>query len=232
MPRPSPYPPLELDLDDISPSGLRPAQEPVRPEPEAADASSDKRNTVPPAFDLEEFAKEVMADGPEGGPIPGLPDPPDSEVRAVSHTSKTGPPPPQSLYPEKSAIKKSSASSLHQELDELLACRDHRAALVVAEQILADEPDDIRAKAGVLRCHGALEEMYASRLGSLERIPRVVIPREEIPTLALDHISGFILALIDGTCTLDTILDMASMPRLDALRVLHELVQHGTVTLD
>ena len=223
----------------MSPSGLRPspAAEPVRRESSetetTTEGSSDKRNTAPPAFDLEEFAKEVMADAPEGA---GVPDPPDSEVRAVSHTSKTAPPPPVSLYPERSAIssssKKSSLSSLHEELDELLACRDHRAALVVAEQILADEPDDIRAKAGVLRCHGALEEMYAASLGSLERVPRVAVPREDIPTLALDHISGFILALIDGSCSLDTILDMASMPRLDALRVLHELVQQGTVTLD
>jgi hypothetical protein len=228
MPRPSPYPPLELDLDDISPSGLRPAPT-MGPAP--TQAPSDKRNTAPPAFDLEEFAKEIMADGL---PAPVPPDPPDSEVRAVSHTTKTGPPPAMSPYPERSAIHRSSSPSgaLHQELDELLASRDHRAALVVAEQILADDPDDIRAKAGVVRCHGALEEMYAARLGSLERVPRVAVPREEIPTLALDHISGFVLALIDGHCTLDMILDMASMPRLDALRVLHELVQHGTVTLD
>lgn len=229
MPRPSPYPPLVLDLDDMSPSGLRPSPALA---PDAKEAPSDKRNTAPPTFDLEEFAKEVMADGDGTASPPGLPDPPESEVRAISDTTKTGPPPPTSLYPERSAVQRSSSSALHQELDELLASRDYRAAIVVADQILADEPDDIRAKAGVLRCHGALEEVYASRLGSLESVPRVAVARADIPNLALDHISGFILALIDGSCTLEMILDMASMPRLDTLRVLHELVQQGTVTLE
>ena len=249
MPRPSPYPPafppLELDLDDMSPSGLRPAptfEAPYEPASEDRPAS-DKHNTVPPQFDLEEFAKEVMAEGElswdasaaaggAGLPGPGLPDPPESEVRAVSDTAKTGPPPPTtSLYPEKSAIQRTS-SALHIELAELLLAKDHRAALVVAEQILADDADDIRARAGVLRCEHAIEQMYTQRLGSLEHVPRVVVPRDEIPNLALDHRSGFILALVDGTCTLDMILDMASMPRLDVLRVLMELVQQGTIALE
>ncbi len=231
MPRPSPFPPLELDLDDMSPSGLRPS-----PTVDAsAKAPADKRNTAPPEFDLETFAKEVMAEGLDApghpGDQPGLPDPPESEVRAVSDTAKTGPPPATSLYPEKSDSQR-TAPSIHAELDDLLASRDHRAAIVVAEQILADDPDDIRAKAGVQRCHAALEEMYVLRLGSLEGVPRVAITREEITGLALDHRSGFVFALIDGICTLEMILDMASMPRLDALRVLLELVQQGTVALD
>jgi hypothetical protein len=257
MPRPSPYPPafppLELDLDDMSPSGLRPAPtfEPTLEPESGARPPSDKRNTVPPHFDLEEFAKEVMADGEasrglsgeltwdadadadvDGARAPNLPDPPESEVRAISDTAKTGPPPAAtSLYPEKSAIQR-TLSGLHIELDDMLRAKDHRAALVVAEQILADDPEDIRARAAALRCQSTIEDMYAQRLGSLESVPRVAVPREEIPNLALDHRSGFILALVDGTCTLDMILDMASMPRLDVLRVLLELVQQGTITLE
>ena len=111
------------------------------------------------------------------------------------------------------------------------ADQDYRAALVVADQILADDPDNKPAKAGRKTCHDELEKLYIARIGSLEQVPTVAVSPQEIPNLALDHRSGFILALVDGVSTLDMILDMASMPRLDALRVLLELVQHGTLTL-
>ena len=87
MPRPSPYPPLELDFEEISTSGLRHA-----PTAEPTTAPSDKRHTIAPEFDIEAFAREAMSDE---GPVSGAtaPDPPTSEVRAVTDTAKTAPQP-------------------------------------------------------------------------------------------------------------------------------------------
>jgi hypothetical protein len=82
-----------------------------------------------------------------------------------------------------------------------------------------------------MRCHEELEKVYAERLGSLAQVPSIAVAMKEIPGLALDHRSGFILSLVDGVSTLDMILDMSGMSRLDTLRVLHELIQHGTLTL-
>ena len=211
MPRPSPYPPLELDFDDLSPSGLRPAPLPALGlGPDAQSAPSDKRNTAPPEFDLEEFAKEVM--GAADVDEPDLPEPPASDVRAVTDTARTCPPPAgiDSLYPEASDVR-GTLNPILAELEQKLGAGDFRGALVVAEQLLGDDPANEQAKAAVARCHEAIEKLYVERLGSLERVPHVAVRRDEIPNLALDHRSGFILALVDGISTLDMILDMASM---------------------
>jgi hypothetical protein len=73
--------------------------------------------------------------------------------------------------------------------------------------------------------------MYAARLGPLSRRPSVLVARAQLRWLSLDHRAGFVLSLIDGTSTLDMILDLSGMPRLDALRILLELVQQKVVAL-
>jgi hypothetical protein len=45
----------------------------------------------------------------------------------------------------------------------------------------------------------------------------------------MDHRAGFILSLIDGASSVDLILDVCGMPKLDALRILQELVQQKIV---
>ena len=71
--------------------------------------------------------------------------------------------------------------------------------------------------------------MYAARLAPLDRAPIVVVPRAQMRWLSIDHRAGFVLSLIDGQSTVETILDVSGMPKLDALRILHELVQQKIV---
>ena len=42
-------------------------------------------------------------------------------------------------------------------------------------------------------------------------------------------LSGFILSLIDGSSSLEMVLDVCGMPKLDALRILQELVHQKIV---
>src|SRR5262249_41275404 len=117
------------------------------------------------------------------------------------------------------------------ELAELVLARDYKAALVVAEEILADDPSNLDAREAMLRCQSEMEDLYVKRLGALSQVPAVAVAPAEIPSLALNHRSGFILALVDGVSTLEMILDVCGMSRLEALRVLLELVQSGILTL-
>jgi hypothetical protein len=48
---------------------------------------------------------------------------------------------------------------------------------------------------------------------------------------SLDHRSGFLLSLVDGQYTVDEILDMSGMSRLDALKIIHQLVEQEIVNL-
>ena len=48
---------------------------------------------------------------------------------------------------------------------------------------------------------------------------------------ALDHVSGFLLSLMDGTLTVEAILDVAGLPRLLALRHLRNLLERASWAL-
>jgi hypothetical protein len=117
------------------------------------------------------------------------------------------------------------------EMRERFSLGDYTGALEMAELILAEDPATVEAEECAENCRSVLEKMYAARLGPLSRRPSVLVARAQLRWLSLDHRAGFVLSLIDGTSTLDMILDLSGMPRLDALRILLELVQQKVVAL-
>jgi hypothetical protein len=117
------------------------------------------------------------------------------------------------------------------EMRERFALGDYTGALEMAELLLAEEPDNLEAAECGENCRTVLEGMFAARLGPLDRVPMVVVPRTQMRWLSMDHRAGFVLSLVDGTSTVEMILDVCGMPRLDALRILNELVQQRIVAL-
>jgi hypothetical protein len=115
------------------------------------------------------------------------------------------------------------------EMDERFSLGDYTGALEMSELILAEEPGNVQAAECGAHCRSVLESMYTARLGPLDRVPLVVVPRTQMRWLSMDHRAGFILSLIDGQSSVEMILDVSGMPKLDALRILHELVQQKIV---
>jgi len=115
------------------------------------------------------------------------------------------------------------------EMRERFSLGDYTGALEMAELILAEEPGNLEAAECGENCRTVLENMFAARLGALDRVPMVVVPRTQMRWLSIDHRAGFVLSLIDGSSSVEMILDVCGMPRLDALRILHELVQQKIV---
>jgi hypothetical protein len=116
------------------------------------------------------------------------------------------------------------------EMRERFSLGDYTGALEMSELILAGEPDHAQAGECGENCRTVLENMYAARLGPLDRVPMVIVPRAQMRWLSMDHRAGFVLSLIDGSSSIEMILDMSGMPKLDALRILHELVQQKIVS--
>lgn len=117
------------------------------------------------------------------------------------------------------------------EMRERFSLGDYTGALEMAELLLTEDPDDAEAVECAASCRSVLESMYAARLGRLNRIPSVILERAQLRWLSIDHRAGFVLSLIDGSSTLEMILDVCGMPRLDAMRILHELVRQNIVVL-
>lgn len=70
---------------------------------------------------------------------------------------------------------------------------------------------------------------YVRLLGAFTRVPIVTVPIEKIPTLSMDNRMGFLIALIDGSSTIQTLLDVASMPPREVLHALVTLRDLGIV---
>ena len=77
-----------------------------------------------------------------------------------------------------------------------------------------------------------LERAYAARLGSLDRVPVLAVTLQELRNRSLDPQAGFLLSRIDGVSTLDALLDVCAMPRLDALRLVMQLVEEEILRLE
>jgi len=111
------------------------------------------------------------------------------------------------------------------------AMGDFTSALEIAETLLASDSADLEAQRYATSCRDVLTQMYLSRLGGLDQIINVVLPPEELRWLNLDHRAGFLLSLVDGASSIEELLDISGMPRLDALKILATLREQRAILL-
>jgi predicted transcriptional regulator len=57
------------------------------------------------------------------------------------------------------------------------------------------------------------------------------VSAEELRSFSLDNVSGFLLSLMDGSTSIESILDLSGLPRLLALRHLRSLLERGIVVV-
>jgi hypothetical protein len=145
----------------------------------------------------------------------------------LGEVARSGPPPPV-LMPSAPASPRDTEIT---EMKDRYAMGDFTGALVVAEGLLEVNPDDLDAQRYAQSCRDVLTQMYAARLGALTQHVRVAVPGDQIRWLSLDHRAGFVLSLIDGNSTVEELLDISGMNRLDALRILYTLYDQRVIAL-
>lgn len=116
------------------------------------------------------------------------------------------------------------------EMNDRISLGDYSGALDIAEKLLAIDSSDVGVRACAETCRSVLRQMYSARLGPLDRVPVVMVPRDQFRWLSIDHRAGFVLSLIDGVSTLEMLLDVSGMPELDALRILSDLAQQRIIS--
>lgn len=127
-------------------------------------------------------------------------------------------------------VATTAASPKRADMKERFALGDFTGALEIAESLLAEAPDDAEVRACAEESREVLIQMYTAKLGSLDRVPLVMVPREQLRWLSIDHRAGFVLSHIDGMSNLEMILDVSGMPPLDAMRILCELHQQRIIS--
>src|SRR5213082_1910884 len=112
---------------------------------------------------------------------------------------------------------------------ELVALNDFSGALELLGKILAKKPNDREALQLHELCESNLTLMFESKIGSMDRRPRIAIPPDEIIWLNLDPRAGFVLAQIDGEVSFDDLYAICGLKRLDTAQILCELLEQGVV---
>ena len=115
-------------------------------------------------------------------------------------------------------------------MNDRIALGDYSGALEVAEQLLETDPANEPVRVCAESCRGILKQMYITRIGPLDRVPIVMVARDQMRWLSIDHRAGFVLSLVDGVSSLEMILDVSGMAVLDALRILSELAQQRIIS--
>jgi hypothetical protein len=145
----------------------------------------------------------------------------------LGDVARSGPPPAVLM----ASAPKSGRDAEITEMKDRYAMGDFTGALVVAEGMLEVDANDIDAQRYAQSCRDVLTQMYSARLGALTQLVRVAVPGDQIRWLSLDHRAGFVLSLIDGSSTVEELLDISGMNRLDALRILYTLFDQRVIAL-
>jgi hypothetical protein len=119
-----------------------------------------------------------------------------------------------------------------EEIEARLALDDHTGALELARTRLRADPADAKAARVARRCEETLTEMYEGRIGDFSQRVRVAMAQPELQWLSIDHRAGFMLSRVDGMLTVEELVEISGMPKLDALRTLHDLLTQKVVELD
>ncbi|HET9934197.1 MAG TPA: hypothetical protein VFQ35_26020 [Polyangiaceae bacterium] len=209
------------------------SDEPPPPELEGAltsktesEVPNSQLSTAPPAH--ESFSEELVLEIDDSALVAAVP--PREARRALSlELDITGLDPITGVEASNS-IPPSSDPQIRKIADRY-ATGDFSGALVLAEGILENAPEHPEAQRYANNCRDVLTQMYSARLGALDQRVTVAIPSEQIRWLSLDHRSGFLLSLVDGTSSVEELLDISGMAKLDALRILYTLREERVIAL-
>jgi hypothetical protein len=106
---------------------------------------------------------------------------------------------------------------------------DHLHAVEAAEAASVEDPDGKIGPVILHRHRDLLYRIYEGHIGEMTQVPLLAVPLHQIAAERLDHRTGFLLSRIDGLLSFEDILDVAGMPRLDAYRILSNLLRRGFI---
>ncbi len=100
-------------------------------------------------------------------------------------------------------------------------------AVAAVDLALSEDPNSVLAQKLIHRNRDAIMGVFQNFLGDLNRQPILTRPLHELATAPISPRAAFLLSRVDGTLSLDEVLDVSGMPRLEAYRYLCQLFLRG-----
>jgi hypothetical protein len=77
-----------------------------------------------------------------------------------------------------------------------------------------------------------LVETYLTALGGPASVPTLAVRQVDVAALPLGPQAAFVLSRIDGASSIEDVLDMSVLARVETLRILCELLQRGIIRVE
>ena len=104
---------------------------------------------------------------------------------------------------------------------------DYDRAVTAVDLALSEDPNSALAQKLIHRNREAIMNAFQAFLGDLQRAPSLARPLHELGSAPISPRAAFLLSRVDGTLSLDEILDVSGMPRMEAYRYLCQLFLRG-----
>ena len=195
----------DLEFEDVSTSGRS------RPRVESRSEKSTQQRSTPVV---------PVTEVPRAQQTPVVPHP-------IPPEAQRSPPPPRPSASQRVL----TPPSTRREMIDRYELGDFTGALSLAETLLEIDRTDSEARRIADTSRTKLRAIYVGRLGALDQVPVMMIPHAELRWLALDHRAGFVLSLVDGTSSIEEIIDVSTMPQLEVLRTLYNLLSQNVISL-
>ncbi len=116
---------------------------------------------------------------------------------------------------------------LLQKAIEYGAAHDLDRAVTAADLALNEDPNSVLGQKLITRNKDTIMHVFQNFIGDLERQPQLARPLHELASAPISPRAAFLLSRIDGTLTIDELLDVSGMPRMEAYRHLCQLFLRG-----
>jgi hypothetical protein len=100
-------------------------------------------------------------------------------------------------------------------------------AVTAVDLALSEDPNSALAQKLIHRNRETIMNAFQAFVGDLQRTPSLARPLHELASAPISPRAAFLLSRVDGTLSLDEILDVSGMPRLEAYRYLCQLLLRG-----
>jgi len=100
-------------------------------------------------------------------------------------------------------------------------------SVTAVDLALSEDPNSALAQKLIQRNRDTIMNAFQGFLGDLQRTPVLARPLHELGSAPISPRAAFLLSRVDGTLSLDEILDVSGMPRLEAYRYLCQLFLRG-----
>ncbi len=107
------------------------------------------------------------------------------------------------------------------------AAGERDRAVTAVDLALSEDPNSTLAQKLIHRNRDTIMAVFQTFLGDLQRQPQLARPLHELASAPISPRAAFLLSRIDGQVSIDEILDICGMPRIEAFRYLCQLQLRG-----